>query len=633
MILHNPAWASSDCGKGLLNSIDDKGKSDKHDRLSMHLIMNLMLPAAAQIKALPEVGFGDGFFSLTERQLVACLLKDYKLTNKRRSGESEQDKQARILHRVFGAKKLAVTNTQDEVGRLSFYLFLNGQNTSYRRGANVLWANEDLNTSSSSSLTSSSHGSPCALQALCLWSRMLLEQNVVVQIQEVSARLDDMAASDSRYQATKDELRTTVRNGLQSPERYQRQIDDADPSFKRHKYVLSGDLSTNGYDLRVMAYKLTEKKRVAQTTVSTQSNVAVASFTSSSAGPSPLAVDDQSSSGPVLSPSIEMDWESNPPDGPERQTSSESLPALAPESVVAPTVALPWSTAPVLKRWPYISDEFNTQDTIDKLHEGTAGPQIGIRTLCLDPGVACTATGTLVHSRFVQDAINLVIPRGPRDVINRRYRKDQSNRKTVAGIPDVEARLVSMKPVQVKMIAQGDPDQFMDDVQENNRDEGKEEQVMEDVKESAGDEQSQGETGMNTLTTAMVQAVQEFDSMVRTHIVSQAKESPILRRYYGSVKFKRDKHDYREAIRHDLDKATTAILKMRHYVPDRQPTADDVQSIIKSVLADPEKAKMDVEELPGVKSYDWKSYQNGMAGSGHLSVDELHEFLKSAPSS
>lgn len=233
----------------------------------------------------------------------------------------------------------------------------------------------------------------------------------------------------------------------------------------------------------------------------------------------------------------------------------------------------------------------------------------------------------------MQDAINLVIPRGPRDVINRRYRKDQSNRKTVAGIPDVEARLVSMKPVQVKMIAQGDPDQFMDDVQENNRDEGKEEQVMEDVKESAGDEQSQGETGMNTLTTAMVQAVQEFGSMVRTHIVSQAKESPILQRYYGSVKFKRDKHDYREAIRHDLDKATTAILKMRHYVPDRQPTADDVQSIIKSVLADPEKAKMDVEELPGVKSYDWKSYQNAMAGSGHLSVDELLEFLKSAPSS
>ncbi|GJJ77959.1 hypothetical protein EMPS_10318 [Entomortierella parvispora] len=627
VILNNPTWASSVCGKELLNSINDDGKSDKHDRLSMHLIMNMMLPAAAQIKTLPEVGFGDGFFTVTERQLIKCLLKDCRLTNNRKKGTSEKDRQAQILNSIFGAKTSAEANTQDEVGRLSFYLFLNGQNTSYRRGANVLWANDDLNASSSSSSSSlPSSSTKCALQSLPLHSRMLLEQNVVEQIEEVSARLDDMPASDSSYQATKDELRSIVRDGLQSPELYQRQIDDASPGSKRQKYILSGDFSTNGYDLRVMAYKLTEKKRAAKTTAS---NVAAGSFTSSSVGPSRLAVDDPSSTGPILSTSIEMEWESNLPPSPEKQTSSEPLPAPALVSIVASGAALPWSTAPVLNGCPYIYDEFNTQDTIDKLHEGTVGPQIGIRALCLDPGVACTATGTLVHSNFEHDAINLVIPRGPRDTINRRYRKHQSNLKSAKGIPDVEARLMSMKPVQVGMIAQGDRDQIMEDVQEKN--EAQTGLAMEDVQTSSGDESSQRETGMMTLTAAMIQAAQEFESAVKTHIVSQAKESPILRSYYGSVEFKKDRYHYREAIRHDLDSATTAVLKMRHFVPDRQPTADDLRRIINTVLEDPGKAKKDVEALPGVKSYDWISYQNAMKDSGQLSGDELHAFLSSDP--
>ncbi|GJJ77490.1 hypothetical protein EMPS_09849 [Entomortierella parvispora] len=317
-----------------------------------------------------------------------------------------------------------------------------------------------------------------------------------------------------------------------------------------------------------------------------------------------------------------MEWESNLPPSPEKQTSSEPLPAPALVSVVASGAALPWSTAPVLNGWPHIYDEFNTQDTIDKLHEGTVGPQIGIRALCLGPGVACTATGTLVHSNFEHDAINLVIPRGPRDTMNRRYRKHQSNLKSAKGIPDVEARLVSMKPVQVGMIAQGDRDQIMEDVQEKN--EAQTGLAMEDVQTSSGDDSSQTEMGMMTLTAAMIQAAQEFESAVKTHIVSQAKESPTLRSYYGSVKFKKDKYDYHEAIRHDLDSATTAVLKMRHFVPDRQPTADDLQKIINTVLEDPRKAKKDVEALPGDPVV-----KRGYLSLNRLSDHDRNEFLAS----
>jgi len=91
--------------------------------------MNVMLPYQTQIQILPQVGYEDGFFALTERQLVGCLLKDFQ-TNRRgkqlqpkkkkiRLSDIEEDRQrslARILSDVFGSKVSALQNTQDEVG-------------------------------------------------------------------------------------------------------------------------------------------------------------------------------------------------------------------------------------------------------------------------------------------------------------------------------------------------------------------------------------------------------------------------------------------------------------------------------------------------------------------------------------
>jgi len=48
----------------------------KRGRLSLHVIMNMMLPSPAQIKILPELGYTDGFVSINERQPVLCLLKN-----------------------------------------------------------------------------------------------------------------------------------------------------------------------------------------------------------------------------------------------------------------------------------------------------------------------------------------------------------------------------------------------------------------------------------------------------------------------------------------------------------------------------------------------------------------------------
>ncbi|KAG0029440.1 hypothetical protein BGZ83_004906, partial [Gryganskiella cystojenkinii] len=60
VLWHNPKWALSDNGKRLLDSIDSTGSSKNLDRFSIHFILNLMLPAQAQIKILPQIGYGDG---------------------------------------------------------------------------------------------------------------------------------------------------------------------------------------------------------------------------------------------------------------------------------------------------------------------------------------------------------------------------------------------------------------------------------------------------------------------------------------------------------------------------------------------------------------------------------------------
>ncbi|KAF9399728.1 hypothetical protein BGZ76_007864, partial [Entomortierella beljakovae] len=162
-----------------------------------------------------------------------------------------------ILTDVFGSKKSAEKNTQDEVGRLSLLLFLNGNNTSYRRGASILWTKESSGPSSSSSTSDP----PSTLQQKCLKSRVVFKPDDVSTIKEARAALEKMDAKDPQYASCKVTFKDLIRRSLQRPEKYQEQIDKSEPGLLRQKYVLTGNLSTNGHDLRVMAYKLTESRR------------------------------------------------------------------------------------------------------------------------------------------------------------------------------------------------------------------------------------------------------------------------------------------------------------------------------------------------------------------------------------
>lgn len=291
------------------------------------------------------------------------------------------------------------------------------------------------------------------------------------------------------------------------------------------------------------------------------------------------------------------------------QTSSGKLLATASvTSSLAPTskTVFPWSTAPTIQGWTYVSQKFDSREKVESLFR-TTNDQVGIRSLCIDPGIASTATATLIHSFYEKDNINLSIPRGPRDDIDRRYRKQQSRIKMGAGITEIESRLEQQKLVEVKLVA-GDLDVAM---------------------EGNSGITSNSQDDMTLFPAALEKAAQDYESYVRAHLVNVAKEASTLRSFYGSARFKQDRFDYREALRHDLDKATTAILRMRKYVPDRQPTDEDLQKVLHQLDEDIESSMVVVDGLPNVKKYDWTPYLRVMDEVNKRSGLERETLLKS----
>ncbi|KAF9177953.1 hypothetical protein BGZ51_008235, partial [Haplosporangium sp. Z 767] len=208
---------------------------------------------------------------------------------------------------------------------------------------------------------------------------------------------------------------------------------------------------------------------------------------------------------------------------------------------------------------------------------------------------------------YEKDNINLNIPRGPRDDIDRRYRKQQSRLKIDAGITEIEGRLVQRKPVEAKLVV-GDSDVTME-----------------------GDSGiiSNSQDTITPFTEAVEKAMQDCESAIEVHLVNVANEASILRSFYGSARFKQDKYDYREALRHDLDKATTAILRMRKHVPDRQPSDEDLEKVLFQLDEDIKSSMAVVNGLPNVKEYDWAPYLRLMDEVNRRSEIERETLLKS----
>ncbi|KAI7819791.1 hypothetical protein BC939DRAFT_459224 [Gamsiella multidivaricata] len=119
---------------------------------------------------------------------------------------------------------------------------------------------------------------------------------------------------------------------------------------------------------------------------------------------------------------------------------------------------------------------------------------------------------------------------------------------------------------------------------------------------------SNSQDTITPITKAVEKAMQDYESAVKVHLVNVAKKASTLRSFYGGARFKQDKYDYREALRHDLDKATTAILQIRKHVPERQLSDKDLADVLHHLDDDIKGSMAFFDGLPNVKEYDWGPY-------------------------
>ena len=521
----NSAWASSTVGRSILGSINENGQSTAYDKISLHVILNMVLPPAAQIKLIPDVGFKDRCIDITERQLTSVLFWAYArpwARSNRDDGTADQIAMGIIVKKIFGVKYKALANTQDNVGHLFFHLFLSGTNTNnvYKRGTGVMSSVD--NQSSNPCLLNDGHRS--------LQDHVFFDQEDRDEISTASSDMRSTTAKDNDYASQKARFKSVIKAAIKSPHVYKTRNDAMKSGKRRQKFVLSGTLVTDGIALKLLSYKLTEGKR------------------SSAQPPGPASSPLKSSVSPasseqaltILDPSVLGSTSAVPPPPPPPPSASGSSSAAPPPpppppsadtttTTSSPLTTFPWSTAPNLKGLPYLAQRFDTEDKINDFLVQD-GIKKGVRTLCLDLGVASTATAVLTHSHYPVDAFNLHIPRGPRDTIDRRYRKEQTKKKKAGGIEDIEGQLVSLTAVQM------DGDDF-------------------------------------------VQALEIRQSAVNDYLDSQIRNGQSLRDYYGSDVFKKDKFEYRQAMQHDMDKAVTAVMDMRHLVTPVKPTENHLDQI------------------------------------------------------
>ncbi|KAG0202261.1 hypothetical protein BGX28_005175 [Mortierella sp. GBA30] len=73
----NTVWAASEEGQCVLTDIDDQGasKSKTHDTVSLFWILNSHLPTNKRMSFMPEGGYTDKFFNITEEHLMTLLMR------------------------------------------------------------------------------------------------------------------------------------------------------------------------------------------------------------------------------------------------------------------------------------------------------------------------------------------------------------------------------------------------------------------------------------------------------------------------------------------------------------------------------------------------------------------------------
>jgi hypothetical protein len=185
----------------VLSGIDDKGKSNDHDPISLFWILNSHLPVEKQMVFIPESGFTDQFFTITEESLLTALLRP------------QDDPKDFLLEygTLTDAKKHAAEHRGDLIYRLFF-----SKSLSYDSRVSLINPDSDIPPGHS------------------MWD-FEGEDN------ESDGDEGNHFASGSK---------SDVKNAFQN---VVRAVNDG---TIRRKYVLTGSFSTNGYELHVNASNL-----------------------------------------------------------------------------------------------------------------------------------------------------------------------------------------------------------------------------------------------------------------------------------------------------------------------------------------------------------------------------------------
>ena len=239
---HNRAWYSSPEGQGVINTINNDGKSTVHDQASLFWILNSHLPSAHQLAFLPESGFCDQFFHISEQVFLDTLL----------SKASDGDKAA-ILGMLGGTPKAAKQHITDHAGNLFFNLFFHPGLDYFR---NTVLVNPDTDDKKNFRHT--------AKRKL-----LMLRPSEKMEFERLVKDLKAKPATATQNKS-KEQLQEFLKDRLKTPEENKVVIDE---SFVGHnkairmkrnncRYVLTGTMVTNGYELKLLAYSLTKPKPV-----------------------------------------------------------------------------------------------------------------------------------------------------------------------------------------------------------------------------------------------------------------------------------------------------------------------------------------------------------------------------------
>ncbi|KAF9952395.1 hypothetical protein BGZ72_006322 [Mortierella alpina] len=230
----NRTWAASEEGRAVLDEIDEHGESRSraHDIASLFWILNSHLPANKRIAFFPESGFGDKFFTITEEHLVMVLMRQDSTTLK-------------PMQSLFGTQTLALEYVRQHPGDFFFRLFFSKE-VDYIAGTCLINPGSDIATG-----RQFLHFGPRDQKKFEKLQRTMLETN---NADHKKAR-EDFKAFVYDNIGTADTRRDLIKDGR---------------DWRRR--VLTGSISTNGHELLVLAYSLSQKpppkfkKKIAKTT-------------------------------------------------------------------------------------------------------------------------------------------------------------------------------------------------------------------------------------------------------------------------------------------------------------------------------------------------------------------------------